>query len=201
MDSFAEKEIAEIREKVETRQGALRSLAALDSSVVAAPWQRKAATCVRGPLDHSVRTRVTRVEDLAARVSTTQSVRVFREILRKARWRDRPRDSVRSSVRNSSEVRKRKRKKIGAVTSLAQGTIYADIESGLGKSAVIESHHNVGGLPDHVDLREIIEPLRMLFKDEVRAPRARPSQTIWLTVSHSQDRLASNHRRKLRRLR
>ena len=60
-------------------------------------------------------------------------------------------------------------KKIGAVDFLVQGTIYPDvIESGLGKSATIKSHHNVGGLPDYVDFREIIEPLRMLFKDEVR---------------------------------
>ena len=60
-------------------------------------------------------------------------------------------------------------KKIGAVDYLVQGTIYPDvIESGLGKSAVIKSHHNVGGLPDHVDFKEIIEPLKMLFKDEVR---------------------------------
>ena len=60
-------------------------------------------------------------------------------------------------------------KKIGAVDFLVQGTIYPDvIESGLGKSAVIKSHHNVGGLPDYVDFREIIEPLRLLFKDEVR---------------------------------
>lgn len=60
-------------------------------------------------------------------------------------------------------------KKIGAVDFLVQGTIYPDvIESGLGDSAVIKSHHNVGGLPDYVDFKEIIEPLRMLFKDEVR---------------------------------
>ena len=60
-------------------------------------------------------------------------------------------------------------RKIGAVDFLVQGTIYPDvIESGLGKSAVIKSHHNVGGLPDVVDFKEIIEPLRMLFKDEVR---------------------------------
>lgn len=60
-------------------------------------------------------------------------------------------------------------KKLGKVDFLVQGTIYPDvIESGAGDAAVIKSHHNVGGLPDDVNFREILEPLRLLFKDETR---------------------------------
>lgn len=74
-------------------------------------------------------------------------------------------------------------KKIGKVDFLVQGTIYPDvIESGLGDSAVIKSHHNVGGLPDVVDFEELIEPLRMLFKDEVRQMGLElglPEQLVW----------------------
>lgn len=67
------------------------------------------------------------------------------------------------------EVFEEEAKKIGAVDYLVQGTIYPDVvESGKGRGAVIKSHHNVGGLPDAVDFKEIVEPLRELFKDEVR---------------------------------
>ena len=74
-------------------------------------------------------------------------------------------------------------KKIGRVDFLVQGTIYPDvIESGAGDAQVIKSHHNVGGLPDYVDFKEIIEPLRNLFKDEVRELGEElgiPSKLVW----------------------
>jgi GMP synthase (glutamine-hydrolysing) len=74
-------------------------------------------------------------------------------------------------------------KKLGAIDALAQGTIYPDvIESGSGGSAVIKSHHNVGGLPDVIAFKEIIEPLRDLFKDEVREVGEQlglPGKLVW----------------------
>jgi GMP synthase (glutamine-hydrolysing) len=74
-------------------------------------------------------------------------------------------------------------RKIGKVDFLVQGTIYPDvIESGHGDAAVIKSHHNVGGLPDAVDFEEIIEPLRNLFKDEVRKAGLElgiPEELVW----------------------
>ncbi|HHY83119.1 MAG TPA: glutamine-hydrolyzing GMP synthase [Clostridiales bacterium] len=74
-------------------------------------------------------------------------------------------------------------KKIGTVDFLVQGTIYPDVvESGTGNAAVIKSHHNVGGLPEHIDFKEIVEPLRDLFKDEVRKVGEElgiPSELVW----------------------
>lgn len=72
---------------------------------------------------------------------------------------------------------------LGKMNVLVQGTIYPDvIESGKGDSAVIKSHHNVGGLPDVIDFDEIVEPLRDLFKDEVRETGAQlgiPHELVW----------------------
>ncbi|MBR6259057.1 MAG: glutamine-hydrolyzing GMP synthase, partial [Oscillospiraceae bacterium] len=74
-------------------------------------------------------------------------------------------------------------KKLGKVEVLAQGTIYPDVvESGKGGSAVIKSHHNVGGLPSNISFESIVEPLRELFKDEVRAAGESlglPERLIW----------------------
>jgi len=74
-------------------------------------------------------------------------------------------------------------KKIGKAKFLVQGTIYPDvIESGTGDAATVKSHHNVGGLPDDVDFKEIIEPLRDLFKDEVRKAGEElgiPGEIVW----------------------
>ncbi len=82
-------------------------------------------------------------------------------------------------MKNLLEFLKKKQRKIGAVDFLVQGTIYPDVvESGLGgESAVIKSHHNVGGLPDCVDFKEIIEPLRDLFKGRSKKSRLRNGYT------------------------
>lgn len=73
--------------------------------------------------------------------------------------------------------------KLGKMDVLVQGTIYPDIiESGVGDAAVIKSHHNVGGLPEKMGFTELVEPLRYLFKDEVRATGTElgiPSELVW----------------------
>ena len=86
-------------------------------------------------------------------------------------------------IRTFEKMGKQIGEQVGKIDYLAQGTIYPDvIESGVGDSAVIKSHHNVGGLPDYVDFKEIIEPLRQLFKDEVRALGSElglPENIVW----------------------
>ena len=177
MDSFAEKEIAEIREKVGDGKVLLALSGGVDSSVVAALLAKaigKQLTCVF--VDHGLlrKDEGDQVEEIFGSKGEydLNFVRVNAQERYYAKLAGVTDPETKRKIIGEEFIRvfEEEAKKIGAVDFLAQGTIYADIiESGLGKSAVIKSHHNVGGLPDHVDFKEIIEPLRMLFKDEVRA--------------------------------
>lgn len=176
MDSFVETTIEEIRRKV----GSGRALCALsggvDSSVAAVLMSKaigKQLTCVfvdQGLLRKNEGDEVEAVFGPDGHYDLN-----FIRVNAQQRFYDKlagvtePEEKRKIIGEEFIRVFEEEAKKIGTVDFLVQGTIYPDvIESGLGKSAVIKSHHNVGGLPDYVDFKEIIEPLRMLFKDEVR---------------------------------
>ena len=176
MDSFAETQIKALREKIGSGKVLLALSGGVDSSVVAALLAKAVGpqlTCVF--VDHGL-LRKNEAEEVAAvfgkegqfdlNFIKVDAAERFYEKLAGAAEPERKRKIIGEEFIRVFEEESRK---IGAVDYFAQGTIYPDvIESGLGKSAVIKSHHNVGGLPDYVDFKEIIEPLRMLFKDEVR---------------------------------
>lgn len=173
MDSFANKTVTELKAKIGNGKVLCALSGGVDSSVAAVLLSKavgKNLTCVF--VDHGLlrKNEADEVES-AFRKYDLNFIRVdagarFLSKLRGVVEPERKRKIIGEEfIRVFEEVAKQ----IGAVDYLVQGTIYPDvIESGLDKSAVIKSHHNVGGLPDFVDFKEIIEPLRLLFKDEVR---------------------------------
>ena len=177
MDSFVENTIKEIREKVGDGKVLLALSGGVDSSVAAGLLSRaigKQLTCVF--VDHGLlrKNEGDEVEEVFG--PDGQFDLNFIRVNAQERYYSKlagvtePEQKRKIIGEEFIRVFEEEAKKIGAVDFLAQGTIYPDVvESGLGgESAVIKSHHNVGGLPDYVDFKEIIEPLRNLFKDEVR---------------------------------
>ncbi|MEE0785517.1 MAG: glutamine-hydrolyzing GMP synthase [Oscillospiraceae bacterium] len=173
MRNYMKTAIADVREKVGDGKVLLALSGGVDSSVAAALLAKAVGerlTCIF--VDHGLLRKNEGDEvEAAFRDSGMHFIRVnaqqhFMERLAGVEEPERKRKIIGEEFIRVFEAES---KKIGHVDFLAQGTIYPDvIESGAGDAETIKSHHNVGGLPDYVDFREIIEPLRMLYKDEVR---------------------------------
>ena len=177
MDSFVEEQVKAIREKVGEGRVLLALSGGVDSSVCAGLLSKaigKQLTCVF--VDHGLlrKNEGDEVENIFGPNGNFDlnfiRVNAQQRYYNKLKGVTEPERKRKIIGEEFIRVFEEEAKKIGAVDFLAQGTIYPDVvESGLGgESAVIKSHHNVGGLPDYVDFKEIIEPLRNLFKDEVR---------------------------------
>lgn len=175
MDAFAENTIKSIKEKVGDGKVLCALSGGVDSSVAATIIHKavgKQLTCIF--VDHG----------LLRKDEGDEVERVFKERFDMNIVRVNAQDRFLEKLKGVSDPETKRKiigaefinvfeeeaKKIGKVDFLVQGTIYPDVieSGGIKGSAVIKSHHNVGGLPEHVDFKEIIEPLRMLFKDEVR---------------------------------
>ena len=177
MDSFVENSILDIREKVGDGKVLCALSGGVDSSVAAVMLSKAIGnqlTCVF--VDHGLlrKNEGDEVEEVFGENGQYElnfvRVNAQERFYGKLAGITEPEEKRKIIGEEFIRVFEEEAKKIGRVDFLVQGTIYPDVvESGLGgESAVIKSHHNVGGLPDYVDFREIIEPLRNLFKDEVR---------------------------------
>ena len=177
MDSFVENSVKALREKIGDGKVLCALSGGVDSSVCAAMLAKaigKQLTCVfvdHGLLRKNEREQVCEVFGEGGQFDINfVCVDARDRFYKKLAGQDAPERKRKIIGEEFIRVFEDEAKKIGAVDFLAQGTIYPDVvESGLGgESATIKSHHNVGGLPDYVDFKEIVEPLRDLFKDEVR---------------------------------
>lgn len=177
MDSFVEESIKAIREKVGDGKILCALSGGVDSSVAAVLLSKAVGdqlTCVF--VDHGL-LRKNEGDEVEAVFGSDGNynlnfirVNAQERFYEKLKGVEEPEAKRKIIGEEFIRVFEEEAKKIGAVDFLVQGTIYPDVvESGVGgESTVIKSHHNVGGLPEHVDFKEIIEPLRDLFKDEVR---------------------------------
>ena len=176
METFVQDKIEEIRKTVGDGKVLLALSGGVDSSVAASLMSKaigKQLTCVF--VDHGLlrKDEGDEVEAIFGEKGQYDlnfiRVNAGPEYFEKLQGVEEPEKKRKIIGEQFIRVFEREAKKIGAVDFLCQGTIYPDVvESGLGKSAVIKSHHNVGGLPEKVEFKDIIEPLRLLFKDEVR---------------------------------
>ena len=174
ISSFVEESITNLKTKIGDKKALCALSGGVDSSVAAVLLSKaigKNLTCIF--LDHGLlrKNEGDEVEEIFRNQFDINLIRVNCKdrFLNKLAGVTDPEQKRKIIGEEFIRVFEEESKKIGTVDFLVQGTIYPDvIESGLGKSSVIKSHHNVGGLPDYVDFKEIIEPLRDLFKDEVR---------------------------------
>ena len=174
ISSFVEDSIKKLKEKIGDKKALCALSGGVDSSVAAVLLSKaigKNLTCIF--VDHGLlrKNEGDEVEEIFRNQFDINLIRVNSKdrFLAKLAGITDPEKKRKIIGEEFIRVFEEEAKKIGTVDFLVQGTIYPDvIESGLGKSSVIKSHHNVGGLPDYVDFKEIVEPLRDLFKDEVR---------------------------------
>lgn len=174
MGDYARKTVEELKEKIGDKKVLCALSGGVDSTVAAVMVHRavgKQLTCIF--VDHGLlrKGESESVKEMCESKFDMQFIRIDARdrFLDRLKGVTEPEEKRKIIGEEFIRVFEDEAKKLGKVDYLVQGTIYPDvIESGSGDSAVIKSHHNVGGLPDVVDFEEIIEPLRLLFKDEVR---------------------------------